>query len=720
MTPRKRAERSSLQDLTKEYLLRHIQKKPDRAASFRRILDDFQADRSDRKWIKEILDQLVRDRELVHHKGNRYEAPRKEVLVYGRISLHRDGYGFVILDDRLPGIESDVFVAPTLTASAMHGDRVGIVITLKKPGGRAEGKVVRVEKRARDTIIGQLRFDGEVFFVSPADEKLPPKILVVDAASEHKDKMVEVELTRFPSDTHWPAGKVVSVIGFIDDPNVETNVIIRKYGLPVEFPQAVIGETASLQDELREEDFANRDDFRDRSIVTIDPATARDFDDAIDVKETAGGGFRLGVHIADVSHFVPVDSATDREGRLRGTSVYFPDRVVPMLPEKISNQLCSLNPYVDRLAMSVILDIAPDGAIKGHSFHESVIRSSERFTYEQVQQILDGNGSLRSRYRKFVADLGVLERLARLLREKRRERGTIDFDLPEPELTFDANGLIEGISKAERYFSHKMIEEFMIAANEAVARTLESEIHATIFRVHEPPDPSRIEQLSAVLAGLGLKFHPRSLRPAQFQKFLNSMAGRPDERMVSYLMLRSFKQAVYAVENRGHFGLASECYTHFTSPIRRYPDLIIHRILKVHIGGKRQRRHSMAQLGAIASESSERERTADAAERELYNWKRMILLEEHIGDTFEALIISVSPHGMTVELIDQFIEGFIPVGEIEDDYYDFEPPTRTLVGRGTRNRYSLGRKITVQVARVDKLLGRAYFLPVLAIKKGRR
>ena len=720
MVPRKSTTRSSLQDLTKEYLLLHIQKKPDRAASFRRILDDFQADRTDRKWIKEILNQLVRDRKLVRHKGNRYEAPQEEVLVYGRLSLHRDGYGFVILDERVPGIDSDVFIAPTLTSSAMHGDRVGIVITLKKPGGRAEGKVVRVEKRARDTIVGQLRFDGEAFFVSPADEKLPPKILVVDAASEHKDKMVEVELTRFPSQAHWPAGKITSVIGFIDDPNVETNVIIKKYGLPVEFPDAVLRETARLQDELREEDFATREDFRNRTIVTIDPATARDFDDAVDIEETTDGGFRLGVHIADVSHFVPIDSATDKEARLRGTSVYFPDRVVPMLPEKISNQLCSLNPYVDRLAMTVVLDIAPDGTIKGHAFHESVIRSSERFTYEQVQKILDGDRSLRGRHRELVSDLRALERLARLLLERRRERGTIDFDLPEPELTLDREGLLEGIAKAERYFSHRMIEEFMIAANEAVARTLEEEVHATLFRVHEPPDPSRIEQLSDVLAGLGLKFHPRSLRPVQFQKFLNSMAGRPDERMVSYLMLRSFKQAFYSVENRGHFGLASESYTHFTSPIRRYPDLIIHRILKAHIEGKRQTRHSVPQLAAIASESSERERTAEQAERELYNWKRMILLEEHIGDTFEALIISVSPNGMTVELVDQFIEGFIPVGEIEDDYYDFEPPTRTLVGRGTRNRYSLGKKITVQVARVDKLLGRAYFLPVLANKKGKR
>ncbi len=714
MAADKRATRRTPRNITAEELLDYVRQQPDRAASFRQILEDFQADRTDRKQIKDLLGQLVKNDKLIRHKGNRYEATPGLVLIEGRMSLHRDGFGFVIPDTPPPKVAGDIFIAPPLTGSSMHGDRVGVVITLRKPDGRAEGKVVRVVARAHDTVVGQLRFDSETFFVVPTDEKLPRRILVTNAESEHKDKIVEVELTRFPSEAHWPAGKIVSVIGFIDDPEVETTIIIRKYGLPLEFPDAVLEETDSLPDGVAEVDLEGRDDFRDRTVVTIDPDTARDYDDAIDVEELDDGSFRLGVHIADVSHFVEPDTAIDREARLRGTSVYFPDRVVPMLPEKISNRLCSLNPRVDRLATSVVMEVDSHGEIRSHSFHESVIRSSERMNYDQVQQILDGAGSVRSRYRDVVTPLKTMEKLAKRLMEQRRKRGTIDFDLPEPQLTFDSEGIVSGIVKAERRFSNRIIEEFMIAANEVVARALGQQRVATIYRVHDAPDPRKAEEFSELVAQLGLRFRPRSLRPLEFQKFVDSIAGRADSRMISYLMLRSFKQAAYSASNSGHFGLASEAYTHFTSPIRRYPDLIVHRILKSHIQGRRRAGYSRAQLGPMAAESSERERRADEAERELYDWKRMALLEERVGETFEALIISVWRDGMRIELLEQFIEGSIPVDEMSDDYYAFEPANRALVGRGTRRRFKLGQKIYVRLARVDKLLRRAYFLPVLA------
>ena len=710
----KRSTRRTPRNITTEELLDYVRQQPDRAASFRHILEDFQADRTDRKQIKNILDHLVNEDKLIRHKGNRYEATPELVLIEGRMSLHRDGFGFVIPDTPPPKVTGDIFIAPPRTGSAMHGDRVGVVITLRKPDGRAEGKVVRVVERAHDTVVGQLRFDSETFFVVPTDERLPRKILVTNAESEHKDKIVGAELTRFPSEAHWPAGKIVSVIGFIDDPEVETTMIIRKYGLPVEFPDEVLEETDRLPDDVRAADVDGRDDFRDRTVVSIDPATARDYDDAIDVEEFDDGSFRLGVHIADVSQFVEPDTAIDREARLRGTSVYFPDRVVPMLPDKISNQLCSLNPHVDRLAMSVVMEIDSDGNIDGHSFHESVIRSSERMNYEQVQRILDGDGSLRSRYRHVVAPLKTMAKLARRLMDQRKRRGTIEFDLPEPQLTFDSEGVVSGIIKAERHFSNRIIEEFMIATNEVLARTLGEEHVATIYRVHDTPDRQKAEEFSELVAQLGLRFRPRSLRPREFQKFIDSIAGREDSRMISYMMLRSFKQAVYSAANSGHFGLASKAYTHFTSPIRRYPDLIVHRILKSYIQGHRRDGYSRAQLGPIAAESSERERRADEAERELYDWKRMVLLEERVGETFEALIISVWRDGMRIELLEQFIEGSIPVDEMSDDYYAFEPANRSLVGRGTRRRFKLGQKIHVRLARVDKLLRRAYFLPRLA------
>ena len=596
----------------------------------------------------------------------------------------------------------------------MDGDRVAITVTSKR---EAEGRVVRVEGRARTTVVGQLRYDGRVYFVSPADAKLPDKILVTGDMSEHKDKMVEIELTRFPSDAHWPAGELISVLGFIDDPDVETAVIVKKYGLSLEFPKDVEEEVSRLSVQLKDSDLADREDFRDLETITIDPATARDFDDAVDVQEFEDGGFRLGVHIADVAHFVSAGSDTDREARERGCSVYFPDRAVPMLPEKLSNDICSLNPETDRLAMSVVLDVEADGEITGQTFHQSVIRSKQRMNYETVQKILDGDSASRKRYRRVVQTIETLEQVAQALRQRRVERGTIDFDLSEPELTYDQRGLVEGVVKAPRYFSHRMIEEFMIAANEAVAQLLESEVRRTIFRVHAAPDPERVGELSDTLATLGLRFRPRRLTPTAFQKFLSSIEGRADEQMVSFLVLRSFRQAAYSTENVGHFGLASKSYTHFTSPIRRYPDLVVHRLLKGYLSGHRHTGYTVPELETIASGSSARERIADQAERDLFDWKRMILLEDHLGDTLDAIIIAVLGKGVRVELTDYFIEGYIGVDDMADDYYELDARSRTLVGRGTRRKYKLGQKIAVRVARVDKLLGRAYFLPVPAKDK---
>ncbi len=687
--------------------------------NLQRILEDFEATPVARKQIKDILNQLVKEGKLARHRGNRYEAAARK-LVAGTIMVHRDGYGFVIPKEKIPGIDSDIYIPAALTDSAMNGDKVNIEITMRKPGGRAEGRVVTVEKRARTTIVGQLRYDGQTFFVAPTDEKLPSKILITNDVSEHKDKIVEVEITRFPSEGRWPAGKVVSVIGFIDDPNVETNVIIRKFGLPTAFPSDVEEEAARLPDALTEKDFVGRDDFRKRNTITIDPQTARDFDDAIDVEVLANGTYQLGVHIADVSHFVPLDSAMDLEARYRGTSVYFPDRVLPMLPEKVSNHLCSLNPGVDRLALSVIVHLSRAGEVLDYSFHKSVIHSKERMTYEDVQRLLDGNLALERRYEHVLPHIRNIARLAQIVQKRRNQRGAIDFDLPEPLLTYDESGLVSGITKSVRLFSHRIVEEFMILANEVVAGHLEENDIPGIYRVHEEPDPMKVEEFSEIVKGFGLKFEPRTAEPVEFQKFVASIEGRPEERMLSYLMHRSFKQAKYSEENIGHFGLSSDSYTHFTSPIRRYPDLVVHRILKAAMARRSQPALSVAQLEAIASESSERERLADQAERELFDWKKMLLMEQHLGDTFEAIIIAVWRDGFVVELIDYFIEGFVPVADIPDDYYQLDQSSHALIGRRSKQRFRLGDRLTVQIARVDKLLRRAYFVPLLARKRSSR
>ena len=705
-------------DISKEEILRHIRKADGRSANLHGLLEKFDATPQARRQIKDILTQLVRDGQLEQHKGNRYEA-RSRNLIDGTIVLHRDGYGFVIPAEKVEGLGSDVFIPPPMTGSAMNGDKVQIEIVLHKPGGRAEGRVVNVTKRVRDTIVGQLRFDGKVFFVAPMDEKLPAKILITDDAPEHKDKIVEIEITRYPSAAAWPAGKIVSVIGFLDDPNVETIAIIRKFGFPTSFPKNVEEEAEKLPETLDEKDYLGRDDFRTRNTITIDPTTARDFDDAVDVEILKDGSFQLGVHIADVSHVVPPDSAMDTEARIRGTSVYFPDRVIPMLPEKVSNGICSLNPRVDRLAMSVIMHISRDGEVRDYSVHNSVIHSKERMTYEDVQLMIDGDPAMTARYRHILPEIQKINTLAIILQKKRQERGAIDFDLPEPVLTYDEMGGVLGIAKSVRHFSHRIIEEFMILANEVVARHLEVREIPSIYRVHEDPDPGKVADFAELVAGFGLRFHPKRATPAEFQKFISSIAGRPEERMLSYLMLRSFKQAVYSADNIGHFGLASDAYTHFTSPIRRYPDLVVHRILKSTIA-RRKSPLQMGQLEAIASESSERERTSDQAERELIDWKKMILMERHLGDVFEAIIIAVWKDGFTVELIDQFIEGFVSSADLPESHYRFDPTERTLVSRNAKKRYRIGDRLPVQVARIDKLFRRAYFVPFLAGRKRSR
>jgi ribonuclease R len=703
--------RRSDPDLSKEDLVKHIQKSADRGVNLQRILEDFDATPVARKQIKDILNQLVKEGKLAKHRGNRYEAAARN-LVEGTIVVHRDGYGFVIPKEKPPGVDSDIFIPAALLNSAMNGDKVKVEITFRKSGGRAEGRVVSVEKRARETVVGQLRFDGQVFFVAPTDEKLPEKILITGDAAEHKDKIVEVELTRFPSETRWPAGKIVSVIGFLDDPNVETNVIIKKFGLPTSFPKEVEEEAAALPDALSDKDFVGRDDFRKRNTITIDPRTARDFDDAIDVELLPNSTFQLGVHIADVSHFVVADSAMDLEARGRGTSVYFPDRVIPMLPEKVSNHLCSLNPKVDRLAMSIMMHLSRDGEVLDYSFHRSAIHSKERLTYEDVQEILDGNAMLERRYAHVAPHIRTIARLAEIIRKRRQQRGAIDFDLPEPILTYDAQGEVSGITKSVRLFAHRIVEEFMILANEVVARHLEENDIPSIYRVHEEPDPMKVQDFAEIVSGFGLRFEPKKTEPAEFQRFISSIEGRPEERMLSYLMLRSFKQAKYSEENIGHFGLASDSYTHFTSPIRRYPDLVVHRILKSEIGRSGKTAIPAAQIEAIARESSERERQADQAERELFEWKKMLLMEQHLGETFEAIVIAVWRDGFAIELIDFFIEGFVPVAEIPDDYYQLDPSLHALIGRHTKKRFRIGDRIPVQVVRVDKLLRRAYFLPM--------
>lgn len=708
MGRRKSARPKKRQRITGEDLVRYIRGTPEKAASLRQILADFDIGKEQRREARDFLQDLVKDGRLVKHRGGRFELPRENRFIQGRILLHRDGYGFVIPDQPVPGIDSDIFIPPPQTQSAMSGDSVTVEITIRKRGSRAEGRVLKIEKRARDTVVGQLRFDGQSYFAAPLQKNLPERILIPGDVSEHKDKIVEIEITRFPTPATWPVGRIVSAVGFLDDPEVETTVIMRNYGLDAAFPAEVEAEAAAVPEKITEADLRGRTDFREAVVFTIDPATARDFDDAVGIELLDGAGYSLAVHIADVAHFVPLDSAMDHEARLRATSVYFPDRVIPMLPERVSNDLCSLNPGVDRFAMTVVIEIDRDGSVRKSSFHNSVIHSRERLSYESAQQILDGDPGHRERYAAIATHLQHMERLARILSRRRAARGALDFDLPEPILTYDESGDVSGITRSARLFTHRLIEEFMIVANEVVARALEGRGVPAIYRTHESPDPMKVEEFSRIVDRFGHSFRTRSPKPADFQKFLDAIENRPEARILSYLMLRSFKQAVYSTENGGHFGLASEAYTHFTSPIRRYPDLMVHRILKTIIGKRGAKPFSQALLASIAAESSQREREADQAERELMEWKKALLMEKRIGDRFEALVIGVSPDGLAIELTDQFVEGFIPTVELPGGGYYFDQGRRVLGNRSGR-RFSLGDRLRVAVVRVDRFLRRVYF-----------
>src|SRR5271165_2755674 len=608
--------------------------------------------------------------------------------------------------------------------------------------------------------------------------------------------VVDVEITSWPSPADNPKGRVVEILGYEDDFGVDVEIVIRKHHLPHHFPVEVLQEAEQFERTIASAELAHRRDSRALPIVTIDGETARDFDDAVTARRLSTGNFELQVHIADVAHYVREGSPIDLEARLRGTSVYFPDRAIPMLPMELSTDLCSLRPQVERLVLSCIMEIDPQGEIVHYTLNEGVIRSAERMTYTNVNLILEGDPALRQHYHRLVNVFELMRELAMVLNRKRVRRGSIDFDLPEPIIEFDEYGLMRGITRSERNIANRIIEEFMLAANECVATYLEHKAVPSLYRIHEKPDPKRVYDFETIAAKFGYSLgvgplpvkrvqmraerrdrhgsgrKPQTIEipedvhitPRMYQKLTQKIAGKPEERILSYLMLRSLKQARYSEKNEGHFALAAPTYTHFTSPIRRYPDLIVHRILKevlrdsaereehgVPIGignvaqsetpspwSKRQPPVSPAKpvarrvphpsrfslggdlggpipedvLHDIADESSQSERRSDDAERELMEWKKAKFMEERIGEEFDGLIVSVTKFGMFVELTDMFIEGLVPLASLTDDRYVYHENTRQIIGQRNRKTYSLGDPIRVLVDRIDRMQRRIQFAVV--------
>jgi ribonuclease R len=815
--------------LTDSAILKKIEHQPKGSAGFKQLARELGVRGDGRRELSERLERLVADGQLVQLDSDRYAMPKatgRNTLI-GRLSLHRDGFGFVIpdpnsMDKNLKArIVGDVFIPPNAVGNAMHGDQVLAEIVVFRPDGRAEGRIIRPLNRANPTVVGTFHYGPRYNYVTPIDRKVAEEIVIppgmeippepAKGDSQHRvvgkeaarlsdltnleGVVVDVEITHWPTATQNPRGRVVEIVGREDDFGVDVEIMIRKFHLPHRFPADVLHEAQDAPKTIPQSEVKRRRDFRKLPIVTIDGETARDFDDAVLVRSLENGNYELQVHIADVAHYVEPESAIDQEARLRGTSVYFPDRAVPMLPLELSTDICSLRPKVDRLVNSCVMEIDHQGQIVGYELCEGIICSAERMTYTAVNAVLEGDAAMRQKYATLVPDFEMMRDLALILNRKRKKRGSIDFDLPEPVIEFDEFGLMKSISRSERNIAHRLIEEFMLSANESVAAYLENKRVATLYRIHEKPDAKRVYDFEVIAATFGyslgvgalpiermqMKSDRRERRgtgkraqtieipkevhitPRMYQKLTEKIAGKPEEQILSYLMLRSLRQARYSEENEGHFALAATSYTHFTSPIRRYPDLIVHRILKSvlqqapeqhdgevamgvfplsevsragrprHTGGEgspwSKRRERVAAnddlwgpiplevLHEIAEESSQAERRADEAERELMEWKKAKFMEQHIGDEFDGLIISVTKFGFFVELTDLFVEGLVPLASLTDDRYVFHENTREIIGLRSRRAYRMGQRIRVRVERIDPVEKKIQFAVVEEVEK---
>src|SRR5713226_7824739 len=824
-------------------ILKKIERQPKRTAGFKQMVRELGVRGDARRELSERLQQLVAKGQLMQVDSDRYALPQAAAgknLAVGRLSMHRDGFGFVIpevssLDERLKArLAGDIFIPPPAVGSAMHGDRVLVEIGNIRPDGRAEGRIMRLIGRAHSTVVGKFHYGSRRNYVTPIDQKITQEIVIppgMEYPEENKSKdtessassvvesqrrksqsrdrvfgaeaarradwddmenvVVDVEITDWPTATQNPRGRVVEILGYEDDFGADVEIMIRKFHLPHRFPPVVLEEAQNAEAIIPAGETRKRRDFRSFPIVTIDGETARDFDDAVAVRRLENGNFELQVHIADVAHYVTLDSALDQEARLRGTSVYFPDRAVPMLPLDLSPDICSLRPQVDRLVVSCVMEIDHRGEMVSSELSEGIIRSAERMTYTGVNAVLEGDSGARQRYAELVSGFELMRNLALILNRKRERRGSIDFDLPEPVIEFDELGLMKSITRSERNIAHRLIEEFMLSANECVASYLESKRIASLYRIHEKPDAKRVYDFEIIAATFGYSLgvgplpiqrvqpktdrranygtgkHVRAIEipkevhitPRMYQKLTEKIAGKPEERILSFLMLRSLKQARYSEENLGHFALAAPSYTHFTSPIRRYPDLIVHRVLKEVLRASAEKREGDVPVGRfplptnregraasdrrkksgpeaamappspwskrrdhaahreslepaggpipveelhdIAEESSMAERRADEAERALMEWKKLKFMQDRVGEDFDGLIVSVTKFGLFVELTDLFVEGLVPLSTLTDDRYIYHENTREIIGQRSRKTYSLGQRVRVIVDRID-------------------
>ncbi|HUF18128.1 MAG TPA: ribonuclease R [Thermoanaerobaculia bacterium] len=667
----------------------------------------------DREEIERAVEEMERSGQLIAVRGKRYSLLEFTPYAAGRIRVFSDGDASVGPSDP----ESlGYHISRRALKGAMNGDLVMLLVDRKKKAkefrGRQllEAEVSKVLQRAHRTVVGRFHLDDRPW-VTPFDAKLDSDIRIPpDATMDARDgEMVNVEIERYASQNADASGRVVEVLGMIGDPGVDIEVVIRKHGIPHQFPDDVLRAADSIPSEISVDEIAGRVDLRERVIITIDGETAKDFDDAVDVERLDNGNYQLGVHIADVSHYVTEGSLLDREAFERGTSVYFPGRAVPMLPERLSNGICSLNPRVDRLTFSAVLEIDPKGRVLDRRMFRSVIRTSERMTYTDVNALLtDPDPKLEERYRNILDHLRRMHELYEILRKRRTARGSIDFDLPSADVLLGEQGEIESIIATQRNVAHRLVEEFMLAANEAVARQLVLASQPGLFRVHQQPDPRKLEDLKSILEEfkVPLRGDIEEIRPGELQRVLNKVAGTPESLFLTELVLRSMKRAFYADESLGHFALALQHYCHFTSPIRRYPDLIVHRRLGELVAEGPLHGDQLARVEskhpAIALQSSERERRAEGAEREVLEWKKVVFMRDKVGLEFDGRITGVMPFGLFVELEEVFVQGMVPVATIGGDFWVFAEREHRLRGEQSAREFRLGDPVRVRVESIDE------------------
>lgn len=658
------------------------------------------------KAFKNVLRDMENEGLVMKNDKDKFALPEKFGYVRGKIQAHAKGFGFLIPEREG---EKDVFIAGSLLNGAMNGDKVIVQVTKEDRGGirKREGEVVSIIERVNTRIIGEYEDSRNFGFVVPEDTRLTQDIFISkkDRNGAKSGDIVIVEVTKWPEGRRSPEGYISEVLGKKGDKGLDILTIIKKHGLPEEFPQKVLSFADSIPEEIDEKEYKRRTDFRDWNMVTIDGEDAKDLDDAVSIERLEDGKFKLGVHIADVSHYVREKNPLDKEALNRATSVYLIDRVIPMLPKKLSNGICSLNPKVDRLTLSCVMTIDKKGKVIAHEIHESIIRTNERMTYTDVTKILkDKDEELIKKYDYLYDDFLAMEELALILNKRRMKRGSIDFEFPEAKITLDKMGKPIDVKPYPREISNRMIEEFMLVCNETIAEDMYWQNLPFVYRIHEDPDEEKLSRFKEFVYNLGYPMRTNAeIHPKMMQEILEKVKGKSEETVVSTLMLRSMMKAKYSPECVGHFGLAAKYYCHFTSPIRRYPDLQIHRIIKENLNGKLEGKRISKLKGIVeyaSKQSSDREKLAVEAEREVDDLKKAEYMLDRIGEEFEGIVSSVTSFGMFVEL-PSTIEGLVHITSLEDDYYVYDEDHLSLIGERTKRIYRLGDSVKVKCSRVD-------------------